>query len=161
MMFNIVLNITCFHRSVLKMSKHNSFQQLSIRQWGWLWRAYWRLWPVLLRIKFKLLFGDTNWLEKKLMIAQNQAKNGVADSVAVGMHESVRLAARLHFLGAECLPKSIVLADMLCARGLSAIVVIGVSKKNAVLNSHAWVELNGLMVAEPASVQQDFIALKR
>lgn len=127
---------------------------------GSLWVAYWRLWPVLLRIKFKQFFGDARWLKEKITIVQNETKNKMSDSLlAAQMHESVRLAARLHFLAAECLPKSIVLADMLSTKGFHSRVVIGVSKKNDALLSHAWVELEGVMVAEPESIQNDFTTL--
>lgn len=72
------------------------------------------------------------------------------------MHESVRLAARLHFFAAACLPRSIVLADMLRARGFNAAVLLGVTKVDTRLASHAWVEVNGVMVAEPENVELDF-----
>jgi len=148
------------------MSKILLFQQLRSRQWACLWSAYWRLWPVLLRIKFKQFLGGSDWLKKKITLVQNQPDNGASDSnglssiAAKQLHESVRLAARLHFMKAECLPKSIVLADMLCASGMVANVVIGVSKQGAVLASHAWVELDGKIVAEPESIQHEFTTLK-
>ncbi|MBL4674450.1 MAG: lasso peptide biosynthesis B2 protein [Arenicella sp.] len=126
-------------------------------QLGWLWCAYWRLWPVLLRIKFKQFFNDNRWLALKLTVVQSRPTNRIADSsLAAQMHESVRLAARLQFLVAECLPKSIVLVEMLIARGVQASVVIGVSKKGGQFSSHAWVEVDGKMVAEPESVRDDF-----
>lgn len=139
------------------MLKYQSFQSLSLLQWGWIWCAYWRLWPVLLRIKFKQFFDGNRWLARKLTVTQRQPTNRIADSsLAAQMHESVRLAARLQFSVAECLPKSIVLAEMLIARGMQASVVIGVSKKGGQLSSHAWVEVDGTMVAEPESVRDDF-----
>lgn len=72
------------------------------------------------------------------------------------MHEAVRLAARLHVLSAACLPRSIVLADMLQSRGHPANVLLGVAKSGQALSSHAWVEVDGFLVAEPESVEQDF-----
>lgn len=143
------------------MFKVNIFQRLSLRQWGWLIIAYWRLWPVLLRIKFKQFFANTAWFRKKVAILPNMETETVFESqLAQQMHESIRLAARLHFFRAECLPKSIVLADMLSARGLAANVVIGVSKKNSNFSSHAWVEIDGQMVSEPESIKTDFTPLK-
>lgn len=144
-----------------KMLKYQSFHNLSVRQLGWVWCAYWRLWPVLLRIKFKQFFDGNRWLARKLTVVQNSPNNQPTDrsansSLAAQMHESVRLAARVQLLSAECLPKSIVLADMLIASGRQASVVIGVSKKGGTFSSHAWVEVDGEIVAEPESVRDDF-----
>lgn len=143
------------------MLKKHIFQKLSLHQWVWIWSAYWRLWPILLRIKFKQLFSNANWFRKKVTLVQRQIENSASNSlVAIQMHESVRLAARLHFYKAECLSKSIVLADMLSSRAMKASVVIGVAKKNKKFSSHAWVELDGLMVCEPESVREEFTVLK-
>jgi len=59
------------------------------------------------------------------------------------MHEAVRVAARLHLFPAAC-------------RGYSAEVFLGVAKSGMRLSSHAWVEVDGHMVAEPESVVEDF-----
>ncbi len=78
------------------------------------------------------------------------------------MHESVRLAARMHFFDAACLPRSIVLADMLKHRGVVAAKVrLGVGLESSSLASHAWVEVNGEPVAEPERMASDFIRIKR
>ncbi|MFT6406885.1 MAG: hypothetical protein ACJAQ6_000295 [Arenicella sp.] len=144
------------------MSKYQSIQMLSRNQLGWVWVAYWRLWPVLMRIKFKQFFNVNDWLMKKITVAQNLPPSGIdVSSVASQVHEAVRLAARLHVLLASCLPKAIVLADILTARGMPASVVIGVSKADGRLSSHAWVEVDGKMVAEPESVGDNFTPLNR
>jgi len=143
------------------MVKNNLIQRLSEFQLWCVWCAYWRLWPVLLRIKFKQFFSDTHWLHRKVTIVSKQTStHTLASELATQLHNAVRIAARLHFLNAECLARSIVLADMICVRGMQAKVVIGVSKKGQSLASHAWVELEGVMVAEPESIGQDFTPLK-
>lgn len=76
------------------------------------------------------------------------------------MHESVRLAARLLPGHAACLPRSIVLSDMLRRRGYAARVVLGVNKAHGELSSHAWVEVAGVMVGEPETVGAEFSRLK-
>jgi len=158
MTVSCLLSVIPYSKSqIRKMLKYQSFQTLSMRQWGWVWCAYWRLWLVLLRIKFRQFFDGNRWLARKLTVAHRWPTNHIADSsLAAQMHESVRLASRLQLLAAECLPKSIVLAEMLIARGVQASVVIGVSKKGGQLSSHAWVEVDGTMVAEPESVRDDF-----
>jgi hypothetical protein len=147
--------------SIKKILKYKPFQCFSASQCGWIWVAYWRLWPVLLRIKFKQLFGDVKWLTNKLEIGSRQEASGGSNSIiALKIHESVRLAARLHFHDAQCLAKSIVLADMLNARSLNASVLVGVNKDGQRLTSHAWVEVDGLIVGEPESIQRGFTVLK-
>ncbi len=143
------------------MVKNHLIQRLNAFQAWCVWCAYWRLWPVLLRIKFKQFFSDTHWLHRKVTIVSTQTSmHTSASELAAQIHEAVRIAARLHFLNAECLARSIVLADMICVRGMQAKVVIGVSKKHQSFASHAWVELEGMMVAEPESIAHDFTPLK-
>ncbi len=141
------------------MLNFKPFQTLKPKQWWWLWSAYWRLWPVLLRIKFR----QGEWLRRKISLNDARRLNleppPERHTDAVRLHESIRLAARLHFLKADCLPKSIVLADMLVRRSQSAKVFIGVIKTKAGIASHAWVELDGVMLAEPESVESDFTVL--
>lgn len=132
------------------------FQQLSSDQWGWVWIAYWRLWPVLLRIKLK----QRRWLRAQLSLGRSTPEEfdiRPDDAEAFdAMYESVRLAARLHILSAACLPRSIVFANMLKSRGHNAQVCLGVGKEGQNLASHAWVEVDGHIVAEPESVAQTF-----
>jgi len=155
------------------MKKNNAIQYLSLDQWLTLWCAYWRLWPIVLRIKFKQFFKDTRWISKNITFVQNastdKGENGMltlsSDASidlerAKQLHESVRLAARLHFLPARCLPRSIVLAKLLESRGISATVCVGVSKKSNMFASHAWLEVHGVMVAEPETITHDFTRLK-
>jgi len=149
----------------------NAFSSMSLAQWGWLWVAYWRLLYVQCRLKF---INGQAWLSSQIKYsrsntaAERASEDGVglhnADIQSIAkiemMHESIRLAARLHVWPTACLPRSIVLSDMLNARGLKAQVCIGVSKSGNRLASHAWVELNGQMVMEPETVQQEFTPLE-
>ena len=137
----------------LKKNKFDLFQSLSVNQCHWIWSAYWRLWPTLLRIKF----SQVSWLKKQIEFSRVKEPIAATDSaMALGIHEAVRLAARLHFLPAECLPRSLVLAAMLNKRGGSSSVRIGVAKTENGIASHAWVELDGKMVGEAESVGNDF-----
>ncbi len=144
---------------MLILSKYKAFQRLSAKQWLWLAEAYGRLWPILLRIKVK----QGTWLREQIQLTDyTEEEHSMQMSVhelAAPMHEAVRLAARLHFLPAHCLPKSIALMQMLKARKLDAQVKIGISKKVDSLSSHAWVECEGFKVAEPESVAQEFTEL--
>jgi len=79
--------------------------------------------------------------------------------LSLEVHESVRLASRLHFLPADCLARSIALAGMLQCQSYEAKVFLGVKKGQNSFASHAWVELDGTMLGEPESVKSDFTAL--
>ena len=140
------------------------FQRLTLKQWWWIWCAFWRLWPINLRIKFK----QGAWLRSKICWMSSSTSEAKAVAISskrykepVLMHEAVRLAARLHILPTDCLPKSIVLADMLRSRSYSAKVFIGVNKKANQLYSHAWVEIDGAMLLEPEHVAFDFTVIER
>jgi hypothetical protein len=133
-----------------------SFQRLSARQWWWVLCAYARLIGVQLRIKLK----QHNWLRQKLVdIGVESAIPSSQDPACSALYESVRLAARLQIWATACLPRSIVLADMLISRGWPAKVVLGVAKKGEAIGSHAWVEVNGSMVGEPQSVSAEFVPI--
>lgn len=133
------------------------FQSLSGTQRLWIWFAYWRLWLTLLRIKF----NKASWLQGQVEFSGSKVPMPICkSSVALEMYEAVRIAARLHFMSAQCLPKSIVLKNMLRRKGLLAQVRIGVAKTDSGIASHAWVELEGEMVGEAASVSSDFTPLQ-
>ncbi|NND00586.1 MAG: lasso peptide biosynthesis B2 protein [Gammaproteobacteria bacterium] len=136
-------------------------KKLSFSQWCRLIEAYWRLWPVLLKIRF----GRTAWLIDKLEFARQAVDlpktslPPLLDGMTRSMHEAVRLAARCHFWHTACLPRSLVLADMLNRRGLEASVRIGVSRSTGAdssLASHAWVEVQGCIVGEPETISEQF-----
>lgn len=136
-------------------------QSLSYQQWCCLWGAYWRLWGAQLRIKLK----QQTWIVSKVSTGTlpEYAESSIEPHKLAyfeEMHESVRLAARCHFGQTACLPRSIVLADLLQKQGHNALVKLGVSKKAGQFASHAWVEVDGVMIGEPDSVEQDFSAFK-
>ena len=134
-----------------------SFHRLSAKQWWWLLCAYARLIVVHLRIKFK----QHSWLRQKLTVFADQSVMPASqDLMSLDLHESVRLAARLQLWPADCLPRSIVLADMLTSRGRPAKVNLGVAKHGDVIISHAWVEVDGCMVGEPQSVIDEFVPIE-
>ena len=148
--------------------KLNSLRALSVDQWRWAFSAYFRLWLVQLCIKF----GSSSWLMTKIELAgckdqilTNNTESQISKELdrAVEMFESIRLAARCQFWDTDCLPRSIVLADMLNgSTAVTAIVILGVSKQEHGLSlaSHAWVELNGQIVAEPEEVTTNFSRVK-
>lgn len=75
----------------------------------------------------------------------------------------VHRAARTQGWSTMCLPRSLVLTDMLRNRGHNAALRIGVNKsKNATspeFFAHAWVEVNDNIVGEKATVENRFLKL--
>lgn len=132
-------------------------QKLTSCQLWWLGCAYARLVLVSMRIKFK----QSAWMKDKITVRdQPLTASAYNNRMFLDMHESVRLAARMFPGQPACLPKSIVLADMLGKRGYAAKVVLGVNTRAGQLNSHAWVEVCGNMIAEPESVSSEFARLR-
>ena len=137
-------------------------KQMGFMQWVWLVEAFSRMVVVRLRIRF----SQAGWLNRQLQFSQapveTQAEiNETIPQDFIDMHESVRLAARLQPGEAACLPRSLVLAQMLKWREHDAMVVIGVAKQGGQLASHAWVEVDSRIIGEPEQVKQDFKRLTR
>lgn len=141
--------------------KTELIQELSFKQLWWVWCAYWRLVGVKLRIQLR----QQSWLKSKITLAKAESAPKSGWSLPVqplieSMHESVRVAARCHFWQATCLPRAIVLADMLVKKDINAAVILGVNKNGSALASHAWVEVNGVMVCEPESITGEFLKVQ-
>ena len=131
----------------------NLIQRFRVIRWRYVWLAYWRLWFVILKIKLT----SVKWLKNEVSFTQKTpAPTLTYLKVALDLHESVRLAARLHFKSVGCLPKSIVLKKMMAELGMAAKVYIGVAKLDKGIASHAWVELDGQMICEPEEVATSF-----
>jgi hypothetical protein len=71
----------------------------------------------------------------------------------------VSLAARHHVVRANCLHEAIVLHRWLRAAGLPSDLRIGVRKDRAALKAHAWVELDGGILGQPAKAVMPFSVL--
>ena len=142
----------------------NKIRTLSVEQWRWVFVAWFALW----RVDFKLRFDKSDWLMELLGGCPELTPSKVRQEIAEQMHESVRIAARLHPLSPACLPKSVVLLNMLRRATIPAKLCLGVSKQKVsdkgassesstpTLSSHAWIEISEGPVCEPESVRDDF-----
>ena len=140
--------------------------KLTLSEWWLLFIAYWRL----LYVELRLRFSGVQWCMSKVCLTDDITTGLKPTHIestdklnhARSLFEVIRLAARMQlFSNPACLPRSIVLADMLNARSRceSAVVKLGVGNgkaKDGLIASHAWVELGGKMVAEPAFVAEQF-----
>ena len=136
------------------------FKNQGFKAWIWLIKAYFGLWWVQARIKW----SSISWLNSKVEFSSEPAYANKSTEpkmpFIMALHESVRLAARLHFIPANCLPKSIVLVELLRGHGETARVVVGIAKDRDRLASHAWVELksgpNWVIVGEAEAISENF-----
>lgn len=71
--------------------------------------------------------------------------------------EAVALVAGRTLRGPKCLTRSMVAWFLLRRRGFDAVLRLGVPlETGGTFEAHAWVELDGLVVWEPADVQERF-----
>ena len=131
---------------------------LSLSQWRWFFVAVWKL----LYVSVMVNILGFHWVKKRIgneLPLKNACKAEYL-KIAEKMHESIRLAARVIPFKTECLPKSIVLAEMLQEKNIPAIVKLGVQRSKCDLLSHAWVSICDNNVAELDDIQKKFIEIK-
>lgn len=140
--------------------KFKRFIQLSFSQKKDVGEAIFRLLFAVSQIKLRSI----DWFWKKNM--QDNAADNEGDSnadivknhiqVATSLHESIRLASRLLPFPCECVPRSMVLRDMLRKNGIASNIKIGVKTVNLDLHSHAWVEVYGEAIGEKDGLKSSF-----
>jgi hypothetical protein len=69
-----------------------------------------------------------------------------------------RIGAR--WPGSKCLDQSLVLASLLRERGIDARLLIGAARGGAGIEAHAWVEIDGEPLGEPADLRERFRVLE-
>jgi hypothetical protein len=72
----------------------------------------------------------------------------------------VRKAARYALLRVRCLEQSLVLGRLLRQQRISATLRLGVCRAQGVVKAHAWVEHDGVPLAEDSNVCRDFHPFK-
>ena len=78
---------------------------------------------------------------------------------AVAVAQSVGRAAAHHLWPMRCLPRALALQRLLRRRGIPASLRIGVSRDGGRFAAHAWIEVAGTPLGEPAAVEERFLAL--
>lgn len=136
----------------------NRFSKLNFHQWYWLFIAIYKL----LYASLMMRFLGFKWVKQKMTayIPPANANNNKSLKIARQLHESIRLAARCLPFSVECLPKAIVLAEMLQKRHIPAEVKLGVNRSEQTLQGHAWVLVFGNNIAELADINSKFTELK-
>lgn len=101
---------------------------------------------------------------KRTASALRRASGKVArKKILLSPVETARLVASASsFLRTTCLPRSMVLCHLLRRDGIPAEMRLGVSKsEGGAFSAHAWVELDGLPLAESTKVRERYAVLPR
>ena len=124
---------------------------------GWL---FLQAWIGLLIVDVGLRCGGRSGLERWAAAPAGGeiAPAALASALVRGrrLAELVGLAARFHLHPVRCMTRSLTLQFLLTRRGLDAELRIGVRKDADRLRAHAWLELAGEPLGEPADVDQLF-----
>jgi Transglutaminase-like superfamily len=134
------------------------------------WKTFWSLTPAergiarsaaagLVTTWFGLrAFGFSRWqrmLERR--ISRVPAKTPAAPAVSAHRIAQLQEAAALDlFLSTSCLERSLALWSLLQRRGFPAELKFGARKQSGKFEAHAWVELNGVALNNPADEQRNF-----
>lgn len=118
--------------------------------------AWWRL----LAAAVRLHLAPRRTLAAALAGALPQAAgDGASASIAQPVALAVARAAAHHFAPMTCLPRALALQKMLAKRGIASTLRIGVRKAAATIDAHAWVEVEGRALGEPATIEERYRAL--
>jgi hypothetical protein len=96
------------------------------------------------------------WLVPRLQ--SRSSRHGVDPARIARM---VQIAARRGPVRAKCLPASLALQALLARAGVASELRVGVRKRGARLEAHAWVEHEGVALMEPEGVHARFSAFAR
>jgi hypothetical protein len=109
------------------------------------------LFPVItVSLRLRGFRATQRWLQSRL--GKPAAAPLSADAASAQIHMVSRMvlaAARHSFFAATCLERSLVLWWLLARRGVATQLRIGVRKAGEKFEAHAWVERNGVAIAEP------------
>lgn len=111
-----------------------------------------RAWFALLAVDLGVRLASFDAVQRFI---ERYAKAGGAQTPA-RLQALVRLAARHHLWKMACLPQALALRWLLAREGMLSVVIIGVRKQAGALEAHAWVELDGVALGEPADVRERF-----
>ena len=121
-----------------------------------LFRRSWFLLPIaLIQLRFRSVLQTQERLER--MTARADEVRGLEPQRVA---ELVAAAARAHLIPIRCLPRSLVLQQLLRRGGHDAELCFGVAREGTDLLAHAWVEVGGVPLAEPAALDERFSSLE-
>ncbi len=114
-------------------------------------RAYIRVGHVDLRLRAYGFQGVMQRVERRI-VSEGTTVHARDVRRARRYARRIETAARLHFVRARCLHRSLALHEWLREEGLPSELRIGVRKQGGELKAHAWVELGQHVVTEAAVI---------
>lgn len=105
------------------------------------------------------LFGyqrTQRWLERHSQHAASRPASPGDFAAAQGLAGLASIAGRHGVIEATCLRQSLLVYWLLRRRGLNPEIKLGVRKQDDALDAHAWVELDGLALAQSDLVHHPF-----
>jgi hypothetical protein len=105
------------------------------------------------------LFGyqrTLQWLERVSSHAGSQPGGSGEFAAAQEVANLASIAGRHGAIKATCLRQSMLVYWLLRRRGLDPDIKLGVRKQDGVFDAHAWVELDGIALAQSDLVHQPF-----
>ncbi len=108
---------------------------------------FWLPW-VSFSLKFFGYLRTRHFLLRRIAVAGLHQADSAELARAERMAELLSIAGRHGLVSATCLRQSVLLEYWLKRQGLAAEIKIGVRKENTLFDAHAWVELNGIPLAQ-------------
>jgi len=102
--------------------------------------------------------GFSRWLRMlERRVSQLESRSGTSAAVSANRIAQLQEAAALNlFFPTSCLERSLALWSLLRRRGFPAELKFGARKQSEKFEAHAWVELNGVALNNPAEEQREF-----
>jgi hypothetical protein len=134
----------------------SQFIRLPLRDKLMMARAFWLLLIVhqgLRRLSFKRI---RRWARSATYPPGKTGPSRVSDEAIDHIAWCVSTVAAHHPLEMQCLERALALQRLLQGRGIPAEFRIGVEKEGDALHAHAWLEVDGRPVYEPAEIDKRF-----
>jgi len=80
-------------------------------------------------------------------------------ATATEIARTVASAAAHHLWTPTCLPRALATWRLCATRGIDARLRIGVRKEPGSLAAHAWIEVRGVPIGEPAGIETRYLPL--
>ncbi len=143
---------------MLKSLKHKAqiAGRLSLLDWLAFAEAWWGLlaFHLILRVtSYQRLSRMTYPIRSEVVLLSSQL------DAAGRWGRLVALSSRLHFLPMTCLVKAMTLRWILGRRGVQSDLRLGANKTLDGIHAHAWVEVQGQAIGEPADIDSNFQVL--
>ena len=130
------------------MSKYTKLRALPWREKTLLLRFIFSLCGVSFSIRFFGYLPTRRFLSRSISQASLHQADVFELAQAQRVAELIAIAGRHGLITATCLPQSVLLEYCLQSQHLAAEIKIGVRKADDLFDAHAWVELNGITLAQ-------------